>query len=272
MCGIGGFFVSPESTLLKGKNIKKLEKFTTELLKNLEPMGKLASGLAITRTDGVRVFKQAVNALELVESKSFKDFIQKNLTDKTISVMVHTRFPTCGDKRNNANNHPVIHGNVVGVHNGHINNHEDLFDKLKVKRIGEVDSEAIFAMLNLAWDHEIKVTTNIRDIDFTDAVIKTAPALKGNYAYAAINARVPKRMALVRGGSNCMIVKKLEDKKEKMVSFATLLKPVEDAGTLAGLWDIVEHKEYEYLTDNSLLNIKVNDKDEIEIWERKIGG
>lgn len=271
MCGIGGFFVSPESKLLVGKNLKKLEKFTIELLKNLEKHGKEASGLAITRIDGVKVFKQPVKSGDLVESTHFKDFLRTNLTFKTISVMVHTRLPTCGDKSNNANNHPVIHGNVVGVHNGHISNHMEVFDKLRVKRIGEVDSEAIFALLNLAWDHEVK-TTNFRDVDYTDALTKTATSLKGSYAYAAVNARFPGRLGLVRGGSDCVIVQKLQKEKEKMISFATSMGSVEDAGKSAGLWDKIKNDDYDFLTDKAVLSIKVNDEKEVEIWERKIGG
>lgn len=271
MCGIGGFFVSPESDLLIGNNISKLEKFTVELLKNLEDRGKEASGLAITRSDGVKVFKQAVKSSELVESAHFKGFIKANLTFKTISVMVHTRIPTCGGTSNNDNNHPVIHGNVVGVHNGHITNHADLFSKLRVKRLAEVDSEAIFALLNLAWDHEIKAA-NFKDIDYSDALVKTAPALEGMYAYAAVNARFPERLGLVRGGSNCVMVQKLRREKDKMISFATTLSPLEKAGNSAGLWDVLKTEEYDYLTDKAALSIKVNDKNEIDIWERKTGG
>ncbi len=270
MCGIGGFFISPKSTLLTTSNIGKLEKFTTALLKLLQNHGKDASGLAIIRSDGVKVFKQPVSSLELIELPSFKEFVRTHLTSKTISVMVHTRLPTCGDKNNNDNNHPVIHGNVIGVHNGHISNHDDLFKKLKVKRTSEVDSEVIFALLNQAWDHEIKITSNFRDIDYTDGVVKTAYSLKGSFTYAAVNVDIPDRMALVRSGNGCVIVKGLQKEEEMMISFATTLSSIEEAGKLADLWKEVKSSSYDYLTENAMLSIKLDDKNEIEIWERKI--
>lgn len=270
MCGIGGFFISPKSTLLTTSNIGKLGEFTTELLKRLESHGKDASGLAITRSDGVKIFKQPVGALELVELPSFKKFIGAHLTPKTLSVMVHTRLPTCGGTDNNANNHPVVHGDVVGVHNGIISNHVELFKKLKVKRIAEVDSEAIFALLNQAWDHEIKITSRFRDVDYVDGVVKTAPSIKGTFAYAAVNANIPDRMALVRSSSACAFVQKLQKEEELMVSFATSLLSVEGAGKSAGLWKEVDSKGYNYLTDDTMLSLKLNGNNEIEVSEHQI--
>ncbi len=273
MCGIGGFFISPKSTLLtKEEDISKLRTLTIEMLKKLETHGKMAAGAAIVSDDGVRVFKQPVVAGDLVKMPLFTDFLSKYLDSTTISVLVHTRLPTCGDKENNDNNHPVIHGDVVGVHNGHISNHEDLFDKLKVKRIGEVDSEAIFALLNLAWAHEIKGMTPLRDIDYTDAVVKSLPSVIGSYAFAAVNARIPGRLTLVRETNPCTIVKSLWKEPEKMITFATTLKASEDAGKAAGLWDKVLLKDYDSVTDKHMLHVRIDHKGDIELGERKIGG
>lgn len=61
----------------------------------------------------------------------------------------HTRWATHGSPKNNANNHPILHGDVIGVHNGVLRNHESI---LKVTGrqdpTAEVDSEAIFAAVN----------------------------------------------------------------------------------------------------------------------------
>lgn len=273
MCGIGGFFISPNSTLLtKEEDISKLRTLTIEMLKELQTHGKIAAGAAIVSDGGIRVFKQPVVAGDLVKMPLFIDFLSEYLDNTTISVMVHTRLPTCGDKENNDNNHPVIHGDVVGVHNGHIGNHEDLFDKLKVKRIGEVDSEAIFALLNLAWAHEIKGAYPVRDVDYTDAVVKSLPSVTGSYAFAAVNARIPGRLALAREGSPCIIVKSLWKKPEKIVTFSTTLKASEDAGKTAGLWDKVAVKDYDSVSDKHMLHIRTDHKGEIDLGERKIGG
>lgn len=58
----------------------------------------------------------------------------------------HVRFATHGRWQDNRNNHPIPHGNIVGVHNGVLKNHNDI---LKVTGRDDpktiVDSEAIFA-------------------------------------------------------------------------------------------------------------------------------
>lgn len=272
MCGIGGFFISPNSILLKEENISKLRTLTVELLRNLETNGKQAAGVAVTNLAGIKVFKQPVTASELIKMPLFVDFLLENLDDQTISVMVHTRLPTCGDKENNDNNHPVIHGDVVGVHNGHISNHNELFRKLKVKRNAEVDSESIFALLNLAWAHEIKTTTHIRDIDYTDAVVKSLPSVTGPLTFAAVNARMPKRLTLVRSGNPCIIVKALNKEPEKMITFSTNQSSSEKAGEVAGLWKDIPAKDYDFVPEKSMLHIRLDHKDEIDISERKIGG
>jgi glucosamine 6-phosphate synthetase-like amidotransferase/phosphosugar isomerase protein len=47
-----------------------------------------------------------------------------------------------------ANNHPIDVGGVVGVHNGHCTNHDELIKQCKnYARNGQVDSEAIFALI-----------------------------------------------------------------------------------------------------------------------------
>lgn len=61
----------------------------------------------------------------------------------------HTRFATHGDPRDIRNDHPIPHGNIIGVHNGVLSNHEDILrttgrEDPKTK----VDSEAIFAAVN----------------------------------------------------------------------------------------------------------------------------
>ncbi len=54
-----------------------------------------------------------------------------------------------------ANNHPIRHGAIVGVHNGIIANDDDLFDRHGFERAEPgmtVDSEAIFALVEVSDD------------------------------------------------------------------------------------------------------------------------
>jgi glucosamine 6-phosphate synthetase-like amidotransferase/phosphosugar isomerase protein len=65
-------------------------------------------------------------------------------------VLVHVRDYTKGHPSLNANNHPVRHGSVVGIHNGIIRNDEEIFERHAFVRAEEgmtVDSEAIFALV-----------------------------------------------------------------------------------------------------------------------------
>jgi glucosamine 6-phosphate synthetase-like amidotransferase/phosphosugar isomerase protein len=64
-------------------------------------------------------------------------------------VLVHVRDYTKGHPSLEANNHPVRHGPVVGVHNGIIRNDEEIFARYGFERAEPgmtVDSEAIFAL------------------------------------------------------------------------------------------------------------------------------
>jgi predicted glutamine amidotransferase len=61
----------------------------------------------------------------------------------------HTRWATHGSPENLLNNHPIRHGNIVGVHNGVIRNYRDVLAETgRWDSDAEVDSEAIFAAVN----------------------------------------------------------------------------------------------------------------------------
>lgn len=61
----------------------------------------------------------------------------------------HVRFATHGSPEDNRNNHPLAHGNIIGVHNGILRNHEEIL-KITGRQDPKtlVDSEAIFAAVN----------------------------------------------------------------------------------------------------------------------------
>lgn len=65
----------------------------------------------------------------------------------------HTRWATHGSPQDNRNNHPVPHGNIIGVHNGVLRNHAKILAVTgREDPKTEVDSEAIFAAIN-KWGH-----------------------------------------------------------------------------------------------------------------------
>ena len=64
--------------------------------------------------------------------------------------LIHVRDYTKGHPSIEANNHPIRHGSVVGIHNGIIRNDEEIFASHGFERAAPrmtVDSEAIFALV-----------------------------------------------------------------------------------------------------------------------------
>jgi glucosamine 6-phosphate synthetase-like amidotransferase/phosphosugar isomerase protein len=135
MCGIAGYSLQPASRIDRTLAAQAL-------LAGIAERGADAVGYAF-RGDGaaVSVHKQRSGASALLERIS----VPSDVTQ----ALIHVRDYTKGHPRIAANNHPVRHGPVVGVHNGIIVNDEDLFASRGLERHEPemtVDSEAIFAL------------------------------------------------------------------------------------------------------------------------------
>lgn len=136
MCGIGGFCLNPKD---HGKI--DTDRLAGSLLMHLEVRGRHATGMAWHENGKVRSRKAAVDATTWCKKG-------EHVTGAT-SAILHTRFATKGDPANPMNNHPIATGSVVGTHNGTLDrgHDDDLFDMLGCERHGEVDSEALFALI-----------------------------------------------------------------------------------------------------------------------------
>jgi glucosamine 6-phosphate synthetase-like amidotransferase/phosphosugar isomerase protein len=100
-------------------------------------------------------------------------------------ALVHVRDYTKGHPSLEANNHPIRHGSVVGIHNGIIRNDEEIFAEYGFERAAPhmtVDSEAIFALMELE-------RSSARALD----------RLYGSMATAWMDEREPDAMYLARG-------------------------------------------------------------------------
>ena len=136
MCGIAGYSFGGISRM--GRTLA-----AQALLAGIAERGADAVGYAYRDDGPLQVHKQQTGATELLESIL--------VPAAAAQALVHVRDYTKGHPTIAANNHPVRHGAVVGIHNGIIVNDDELFLEHRLARHEPgmtVDSEAIFALVD----------------------------------------------------------------------------------------------------------------------------
>jgi glucosamine 6-phosphate synthetase-like amidotransferase/phosphosugar isomerase protein len=171
MCGIAGYSLQRASRIDRTLAAQAL-------LAGIAERGADAVGYAY-RGDGesLAVHKQRTGASALIERVSIP-------SDAT-QALIHVRDYTKGHPRIEANNHPVRHGAVKGVHNGIIVNDEEVFALHGFEREQPrmtVDSEAIFAL-----------------VDAKGPTATVLEELRGSMAAAWLDDRRPEEVFLARG-------------------------------------------------------------------------
>jgi glucosamine 6-phosphate synthetase-like amidotransferase/phosphosugar isomerase protein len=136
MCGIAGYSLRARSEIERTLAAQAL-------LAAIAERGADAVGYAY-RAPGethATVVKQRTPASQLLDRMS--------VPAEANQLLVHVRDYTKGHPSIAANNHPVQHGPIVGIHNGIIVNDDELLGCLDCARVEPkmtVDSEAIFAI------------------------------------------------------------------------------------------------------------------------------
>lgn len=136
MCGIAGYSLSADSGVDRTLAAQAL-------LAGIAERGADAVGYALEDGGPLEVHKQRSGASGLLEGLAFPA--------STRTALLHVRDYTKGHPTIEANNHPIRHGAVVGIHNGVIANDEELFERYGFERQEPemtVDSEAIFALVD----------------------------------------------------------------------------------------------------------------------------
>jgi glucosamine 6-phosphate synthetase-like amidotransferase/phosphosugar isomerase protein len=136
MCGIAGYSVQRRSSIERTLAAQAL-------LAAIAERGADAVGYAYRadRTPYATVVKQRTPASQLLD--------RIRVPAAATQLLVHVRDYTKGHPSIAANNHPVRHGPVVGIHNGIITNDDELLAPHSCARLEPrmtVDSEAIFAL------------------------------------------------------------------------------------------------------------------------------
>lgn len=171
MCGIAGYSLDRRS----GANRTLAAQ---ALLAGIAERGEDAVGYAF-RGDGgpVAVHKQQTGPSGLIEHLS--------IPPHATQALVHVRDYTKGLPSIAANNHPVRHGVVVGIHNGIIENDDELFAHhgwTRHEAEMSVDSEVIFALA-----------------EATASDPHALAELRGAMAAAWMDERAPDVLVLARG-------------------------------------------------------------------------
>jgi glucosamine 6-phosphate synthetase-like amidotransferase/phosphosugar isomerase protein len=171
MCGIAGYNLSATSRVERTLAAQAL-------LAGIAERGADAVGYA-HRAPGreIVVHKQRSGASALLE--------QVEIPASATQVLVHVRDYTKGHPTIAANNHPIRHGAVVGIHNGIIFNDEEVLAGHGLARAQPemtVDSEAIFALVEESSGHAAALEE-----------------LRGSMATAWFDERRPDAVFLARG-------------------------------------------------------------------------
>lgn len=135
MCGIAGYSVGIESRIDRTLAAQAL-------LAGIAERGADAVGYAVRGDGPLVVHKQQTGASALLDEIAVPASARQ--------ALVHVRDYTKGHPTIAANNHPVRHGSVVGIHNGIIANDEELLARHGIERHDPemtVDSEVIFALV-----------------------------------------------------------------------------------------------------------------------------
>lgn len=170
MCGIIGYIgkKSPEEFLING-------------LKNLEYRGYDSSGIAIKENNQIQIIKSVGRIRDLEKKIHNSKLLKGNIG------IAHTRWATHGEPTvKNAHPHQV--GKVTLVHNGIIENAEELKQKLLNEGVNfnsDTDTEVACAIINKYYEG-----------DPVTAITKALEEIKGSYAFGIMFEDIDKLYAV----------------------------------------------------------------------------
>ena len=184
MCGIVGYIGRRDAVpvLLEG-------------LRSLEYRGYDSAGLAVIHRNRLQVTKTAGRVQDLRDRVEDRASGRTTGTKATIGIG-HTRWATHGEPNEvNAHPHTDTEGRIAVVHNGIIENAEQLREALiagGVKLVSETDTEALAHMIAA----EATEGTSLQD-----AVRQTLRHVEGTYGLVVLDTKNPNELVVARNGS-----------------------------------------------------------------------
>ncbi|MCU4312574.1 glutamine--fructose-6-phosphate transaminase (isomerizing) [Acinetobacter variabilis] len=180
MCGIVG-----------GIAERNISNILIEGLKRLEYRGYDSAGLALINNS------QVLRERRVGKVANLEQAVNESQINGSLGI-AHTRWATHGKPTEN-NAHPHISGNVAVVHNGIIENYQELKDDLEALGYvftSQTDTEVVAHLVNDA----LKSTPSL-----LEAVRQVVPQLKGAYALGIVHTDHPDELITVREGSPLVI-------------------------------------------------------------------
>ncbi len=179
MCGIIGYIGNKEALpiLIQG-------------LKRLEYRGYDSAGVAIINNGKIKRLRSVGKIDKLVEKIKKQDF------PGSIGI-AHTRWATHGGVTEaNAHPHVSCNGKISLVHNGIIENYQEIKDKLKKKHIfsSTTDTEVLAHLIEENYENNLQ-----------KAVEKSLLKVRGTYGIAVISNDEPDKIVVARLGSPIVI-------------------------------------------------------------------
>ena len=230
MCGIVGYvgMRSAQQVLLDG-------------LEKLEYRGYDSAGVALTQRDGIRVVKSK-GRLSTLRSK-----LEELALPQSGCGIGHTRWATHGEpSENNAHPHCTDDRSVVAVHNGIIENYQEIREKL-IKNgytfYSDTDTEVAVKLI----DHYYKKYNE----GPLDAMARAMMRIRGTYALAVMFKDYPEEIYAARKDSPMIIgITHGEDGKEGAAYLASDVPAILTrlSATLSG--SNLHKKNYHFPTDS----------------------
>ncbi|WP_444892405.1 glutamine--fructose-6-phosphate transaminase (isomerizing) [Microbulbifer sp. ZKSA004] len=177
MCGIVGALAQRNVTgiLLEG-------------LRRLEYRGYDSAGVCLSSGDGQLQLRKSLGKVADLEAKLSEESAEGHIG------IAHTRWATHGVP-SDENAHPHLSGHIALVHNGIIENHQELRSELQGKGYefeSETDTEVVVHLIH---------SLSAEGRSLVDSVTEATHILEGAYALAVVSHEEPEVLACARSGS-----------------------------------------------------------------------
>ncbi|PHM62450.1 glutamine--fructose-6-phosphate transaminase (isomerizing) [Xenorhabdus ishibashii] len=181
MCGIVGAVAQ-----------RDIAEILIEGLRRLEYRGYDSAGMAVIDSENRMTRLREVGKVQMLADEADKQPVTGG------TGIAHTRWATHGEP-NERNAHPHVSEHIAVVHNGIIENHEELREELKARGYtfsSDTDTETIAHLVH--WEQQ-------QGGSLLEVVQRVIPQLRGAYGTVVMDSRHPDVLVAARSGSPLVI-------------------------------------------------------------------